>query len=142
MNGTTLLQLTADIVAAHVGANAVAASELPHAIALVHGALAALREPAPPVAEPVQPAVSIKSSVKADSITCLDCGAKQKMLKRHLHTSHGLTPAAYRAKWSLPDSYPLVAPEYAALRGELAKKIGLGRKPGMKMKPRETPGQR
>ena len=141
MADANLLQLTADIVAAHVGANAVPASELPRAIALVHDALAALGKPSAPVAEPLHPAVTIRSSVKADSITCLECGAKHKTLKRHLQTSHGLTPPAYRARWGLPDSYPLVAPNYAAFRGELAKKIGLGRKPGAKVKPRGRPAK-
>jgi predicted transcriptional regulator len=71
----------------------------------------------------------VRSSVKADAIACLECGAKMKMLKRHLSTDHGLTPAEYRSRWNLAADYPMVAPDYAAKRKELAVKIGLGRKP-------------
>jgi predicted transcriptional regulator len=71
----------------------------------------------------------VRSSVKADAIACLECGAKMKMLKRHLSTDHGLSPAEYRARWNLAADYPMVAPDYAAKRKELAVKIGLGRKP-------------
>ena len=89
-----------------------------------------------PVAEvKPEPAVSIRSSVKRAAIACLECGKKMKMLKRHLNTDHGLSPADYRAKWGLAADYPLVAPDYAAKRSELAKKIGLGRKPGTGKKP-------
>ena len=84
------------------------------------------------VEEKLTPAVSIRSSVKADAVTCLECGFKGKMLKRHLSTDHGLTPAEYKARWNLASDHPLVAPEYAAKRAELAKSIGLGRKKGEK----------
>ena len=134
MANENLLTLTADIIAAHVQNNKLAASELPVAISSVYEALAQLGTPAAaPAAEAPTPAVSVRSSVKADAITCLDCGKKQKTLKRHLATAHGLTPDQYRAKWNLPPSYPMVAADYAALRADLAKKIGLGRKPGQKM---------
>lgn len=75
------------------------------------------------------------ASVKPDFLTCLECGARQKTLKRDIGTAHDLTPDTYRAKWDLPKSYPMVAPDYTATRSEMAKRIGLGRKPGEKMKP-------
>lgn len=127
-NSSDLLAMTADIVSAHVAANSVAVSDLPNLIASVHKALAGLGAP---VVEPEvkqEPAVSIRSSVKPDSITCLDCGKKFKMMKRHLMTDHDMTQDQYRAKWQLPASFPMVAPNYAAARKELALKIGLGRK--------------
>ena len=128
----TLITLTADIVAAHVSNNSVAVSDLPVLIQNVHGALAGLGTVA---AEPVvkqEPAVSIRSSVKPDFIVCLEDGKKLKMLKRHLMTHYQMTPDQYRAKWNLPADYPMVAPNYAEQRRTLAKKIGLGRKPGQK----------
>ena len=128
MADETLLALVADIVSAQVSHNSVSANDLPALIQSVYGSLAKLGEAQAPVEEKREPAVSIRSSIKPDSITCLDCGAKFKMLKRHLATDHDLTPEAYRARWSLPASYALVAPDYAAKRKALAIKIGLGRK--------------
>jgi len=129
MADETLLTLVADIVSAQVSHNSVSANDLPALIQSVYGSLAKLGEAQAPVEEKREPAVSIRSSVKQDAVTCLECGAKFKMLKQHLSTDHNLTPEAYRARWSLPASYPLVAPDYAAKRKELAIKIGLGRKP-------------
>lgn len=126
----TLITLTSDIVAAHVSNNNVAVEEVPGLITNVYGALASLGEGAVPVEERPDPAVSIRSSVKKDQIVCLDCGKKMKMLKRHLSTEHGMTPDEYRARWELSPEYPMVAPAYAETRRVLAKKIGLGRKPG------------
>ena len=125
---TELLSLTADIVTSHVANNTVAISDLPTVIASVYAALAGIGRA--PVAEPVrlEPAVSVRASVKADHIICLEDGKKLKMLKRHLMTRYGMTPDAYRAKWSLPADYPMVAPDYAAQRRSLAMKIGLGTK--------------
>ncbi|WP_374530695.1 MucR family transcriptional regulator [Novosphingobium sp.] len=129
----TLITLTSDIVAAHVSNNSVGVEELPTLISNVYGALAGLGQAAPePEAAPLKPAVSVRASVKADKITCLDCGMELKMLKRHLMTHHGMTPEDYRARWGLAADYPLVAPNYAETRRDLAKKIGLGRKPGVK----------
>ena len=126
----TLITLTADIVAAHVSNNSVAVSDLPLIIQSVHGALSGLGgAPAAPEQPKQEPAVSIRASVKPDYIVCLEDGKKLKMLKRHLMTHYGMTPDEYRAKWSLPADYPMVAPKYAETRRELAKKIGLGRKP-------------
>ena len=130
MANENLLTLTADIVAAHVGNNAVSITDLSSTISNVYGALAALYEPALPITEVQSPSVSIRASVKPDAIICLECGARQKALKRHIGSAHGLTPAAYREKWNLPASYPMVSANYAAVRSELAKQIGLGRKPG------------
>ena len=128
----TLITLTSDIVAAHVSNNSVSLADLPTLISNVHTALAGLgqNEPAP---EPMpEPAVSIRSSVKTDHIVCLEDGKKLKMLKRHLMTRYNMTPDQYRTRWNLPADYPMVAPAYAEKRRELAKKIGLGRKPTAK----------
>lgn len=128
LSATDLLTLTADIVAAHVGNNNVAISDLSVLIGNVHAALAGLSEPAKIPDEPLVPAVSIRSSVKPDYIVCLDDGKKLKMLRRHLMTHYGMTPDDYRAKWGLPADYPMVAPNYAEKRRALAKEIGLGTK--------------
>ena len=126
----TLITLTSDIVAAHVSNNNVAVEDVPNLITSVFGALAGLEGGT--VAEEARPdpAVSVRASVKKDHIVCLDCGKKMKMLKRHLSTEHGMTPDEYKARWDLAADYPLVAPNYAETRRDLAKKIGLGRKPG------------
>ena len=129
MADETLLTLTADIVSAHASNNAVPADQLPGLISSVYTSLAGLGQTPTPVEERPEPAVSIRASVKPDAITCLECGSKMKMMKRHLSTDHQLSPAEYRARWNLPLDYPLVAPDYAAKRRELAKSIGLGRKP-------------
>jgi predicted transcriptional regulator len=122
----TLITLTADIVSAHVSNNNVTVTDLPLLIKNVHGALANLGE-APVEPEVKQePAVSIRSSVKPDYIVCLEDGKKLKMLKRHLMTRYQMTPDQYRAKWGLPADYPMVAPNYAEQRRDLAKRIGLG----------------
>lgn len=124
----TLITLTADIVAAHVSNNSVAVSDLPVLIANVHGALSHLGGPAPVEAVKLEPAVSVRSSIKPDFIVCLEDGKKLKMLKRHLMTHYQMTPEQYRTKWNLPADYPMVAPNYAEQRRTLAKKIGLGTK--------------
>jgi predicted transcriptional regulator len=127
-----LITLTADIVTAHVANNNVDVSALPSLISSVHTALNGLGQAAPVEEVRPQPAVSVRSSVKNDHIVCLECGTKMKMLKRHLMTDHGLTPEDYRARFGLSADYPLVAPDYAEKRRELAMKIGLGRKPGQR----------
>jgi predicted transcriptional regulator len=124
----TLLTLTADIVAAHVSNNSVAVNDLPNLIQNVHSALSGISQTAAaPEAKP-EPKASIRSSVKPDYITCLDCGKRQKMLKRHLMTNHEMTPDQYRQRWGLSAEYPMVAPNYAEQRRTLAKSIGLGTK--------------
>ncbi len=128
-----LLEHTARIVEAQVSNTAIAVADLPGLIATVHETLAAVGEGAPPRPEP---AVSIKKSVRPDYIVCLEDGEKYKMLKRHLRAAHDMTPDAYRERWELARDYPLVAPKYAETRSKLAKKIGLGRKVGTKVKAR------
>jgi predicted transcriptional regulator len=123
-----LIEMTAEIVTAYVAANEVAAADLPSVIASVHQALAGVTSPAAqPEAETApEPAVPIKRSVNPDYIVCLEDGRKFKSLKRHLRTKYGMTPDDYRAKWGLPSDYPMVAPNYAKARSELAKQMGLG----------------
>lgn len=126
----TLITLTSDIVAAHVSNNDVAVADLPGLITNVYTALANLGET--PVVEEArpQPAVAVRNSVKPDYIVCLEDGKKLKMLKRYLRTNYNMSPEEYRARWGLAADYPMVAPNYAERRRDLAKKIGLGRKPG------------
>jgi len=123
-----MLQLTAQIVSAHLGNNNVAAEALP---ALINSVYASLAGAGHVQAEPVrpEPAVPVKKSVFADYIICLEDGKKLKMLKRHLATAYDMTPEQYRARWGLSADYPMVAPNYSSRRSELAKNIGLGRKP-------------
>ena len=127
-DNTELLSLTADIVSSHVSNNSVAVSDLPSLIGNVYAALSGLGTAAVPVKVAQEPAVSVRASIKPDYIVCLEDGKKLKMLKRHLMTSYGLTPDAYRAKWNLPSDYPMVAPSYAERRRDLAIRIGLGNK--------------
>ena len=123
------VELTAEIVAAYVGNNAVPANELPQLIHDVYKALAtAVGQPEEEKKEELKPAVSIRRSVQPDYIVCLECGKKFKSLKRHLRTHHNMTPEEYIEKWNLPADYPLVAPNYAKARSELAKKMGLGQR--------------
>ncbi len=124
-----LLELTAHIVSAYVEKNRLPASGLSDLIASVSASIGGLGQPAVPEVVPPVPAVNPKRSVPPDFIICLEDGKKFKSLKRHLGVHYGLTPDAYRAKWGLPADYPMVAPNYAASRSQLAKSIGLGRKP-------------
>ena len=124
----TLITLTADIVSAHVSNNSVAVNDLPTLIQNVHGALTGLGGRAEEPAAKLEPAVSVRSSIKPDYIVCLEDGKKLKMLKRHLMTHYQMTPDEYRQKWGLNADYPMVAPNYAEQRRTLAKKIGLGTK--------------
>nr|WP_150004237.1 MucR family transcriptional regulator [Iodidimonas muriae] len=122
-----LLALTTDIVVSHLSNNSVPVSELPKLIADVYGALRAIgSEDAVVEAERPEPAVPIKKSVTPDFVICLEDGKKLKMLKRYLKTRYDMTPEDYRERWGLPADYPMVAPNYAKQRQELAKKIGLG----------------
>ena len=127
-NLNELLELTTEIVAAHVGNNDVAMGELPQLIQDVFKSLHAVGM-APAAAERPQPAVPIKKSIFPDFVVCLEDGKKLKMLKRHLKTAYNMTPDEYRERWGLPSDYPMVAPNYAKHRSNLAKKIGLGTKP-------------
>ncbi len=127
-----LITLTSDIVSAHVSNNSVNVADVPGLISTVHEALAQIGHGGEAEEERPEPAVTVRASVKKDHIVCLDCGKKMKMLKRHLSTEHDMTPAEYKARWELGADYPLVAPDYAETRRDLAKKIGLGRQPGQK----------
>ena len=142
-NDNELLSLTAEIVAAHVGHNRVAVTELPELIGKVHAALANLGgsvEASSP--SEVKPAVSVRSSIKPDYIVCLEDGKRLTMLKRYSQTNFGMTPQQYRAKWKLPADYPMVAPNYAEKRRTLAKAIGLGRKKDPEAPPAKAPRRR
>lgn len=130
---TDLLELTSEIVSAHASNNTVAANDLPQIIKDVYATLQNLGSETQPEVRP-QPAVPVKKSVTPDYIVCLEDGKQLKMLKRHLKTSYNMTPEEYRERWGLPADYPMVAPNYAKKRSSLAKKIGLGRKPGARRK--------
>ena len=130
-NDTSSLEMISTIVSAYVSKNSLPPGDLPHLIKTVHEAL---KSPDPAASSPPEPAVPIKKSVKPDYVICLEDGKKLKMLKRHLRTAYNMSPDEYRKKWGLPSDYPMVAPKYAAVRSELAKKIGLGRKAGSKVK--------
>ncbi|RJF89548.1 MucR family transcriptional regulator [Oleomonas cavernae] len=122
-----ILSLTAEIVASHVSNNSVPVSELPQLIQQVYATLANIGAPkVEPAPVRPQPAVPVKKSITPDYIICLEDGKKLKMLKRHLKTAYDMTPEEYRARWDLPPEYPMVAPNYAEQRRDLAKKIGLG----------------
>jgi len=123
---SAILGLTAQIVSAHAAHNDVGANALPSAIRAVYDTLANIGEAPPAPVEKAQPAVPIRKSVFPDYIICLEDGKRLKMLKRHLSTSYNMTPEQYRSKWGLDASYPMVAPNYAERRSELAKQIGLG----------------
>ncbi len=121
------IELTAEIVSAYVSNNTVPAAEIPGLISQVHMALARVSGKfgdAP--AEPLKPAVSVKKSITPEFIVCLEDGKKFKSLKRHLRTQYNMTPEQYREKWGLSADYPMVAPNYAAARSQLAKQMGLG----------------
>jgi predicted transcriptional regulator len=124
-----ILALMTEIVSAHVANNAVTQNDVPELIQSVYNKLNELASGEENASVELTPAVPIKKSVTDDYIVCLEDGKKLKMLKRHLMTAYGMTPEEYRARWGLKPDYPMVAPNYAAKRQELAKKIGLGRKP-------------
>ena len=127
-NHNELLELTTEIVSAHVSNNTLPVHELPQLIQDVYRTLSSVGG-ASASSERPQPAVPVKKSVTADYIICLEDGKKLKMLKRHLKTAYDMTPEEYRERWGLPRDYPMVAPNYAEHRSSLAKKIGLGTKP-------------
>jgi len=126
-SGASYIELTATIVSAYVSNNSVPAQDLSALINQVHAALSRVSSgQGEVVSEPLKPAVSVKKSITADFIVCLEDGKKFKSLKRHLRTQYNMTPDQYREKWSLPPDYPMVAPNYAIARSELAKQMGLG----------------
>ncbi len=130
-NDTSTIVMVSEIVSAYVSNNSLPSDELPYLITTIHEAL---HNPYQATLSPPEPAVPIKKSIRPDYVICLEDGKKLKMLKRHLRTAYNMTPDEYRWKWGLPSDYPMVAPKYSARRSELAKKIGLGRKPGQKVK--------
>jgi len=137
-----LLSLTTELVAAFVGNNTMGVGDIPDLISGVFGALSTAGQAEEKPAEAPVPAVPIKKSVTPDFLVCLEDGRKLKMLKRHLATRYNLTPDEYRRRWGLPKDYPMVAPAYAAMRSELAKQTGLGRKAAPSPPPEEAPAAR
>ena len=129
-DNTSVVEIATELTAAYVSRNSVPVAELPKLIRSIHDTLSSIGQPrsAEAPVEALKPAVPIKKSVTDEYIVSLEDGRKFKSLKRHLATSHGMTPAEYRAKWGLLPDYPMVAPAYAARRSALAKTIGLGRK--------------
>ena len=125
-----LIDLTADVVSAHVSNNSVAVGDLPNLIRQVHEALSSLGRPEATAEQKQErtPSVSVRSSIKPDHLVCLECGKKQKTLKRHLQNAHGMSPAEYREAFGLKKDYPMVAPAYSQMRGDMARSIGLGRR--------------
>ena len=128
VNRSEILALTAKIIAAHVGNNAVAGADVGTLIQSVFETLNRLATNEPSAAGELTPAVPIKRSVTDDYIVCLEDGKKRKTLKRYLMTAYGMTPEAYRTKWGLRPDYPMVAPNYSAHRQAVAKQTGLGRR--------------
>jgi predicted transcriptional regulator len=125
--GSDLLEMTAKVVSNHLANNAVEAKDIPGLIREVYKTLAALDGNAGAGANGLKPAVPVSESIKPDFIVCLEDGKRLKMLKRYLRTKYNLTPEEYRKRWSLPPDYPLVAPNYAQKRQQLARSIGLGK---------------
>lgn len=122
-----IIEMTADIVSAYVGNNMVSAGDLPNLIQSIHRALAGVSTGAEVVeAAPKEPAVPVKRSITPGFLICLEDGRKFKSLKRHLRTKYNMSPEDYRGKWGLPKDYPMVAPDYAKARSDLAKQMGLG----------------
>jgi predicted transcriptional regulator len=121
------VDLTASIVSAYVSNNATTAAEIPGLISQIHAALQRVANGGSDAAlEPAKPAVSVKKSMTPDYLVCLEDGKRFKSLKRHLRTQYNMSPEQYREKWGLPSDYPMVAPNYAVARSQLAKKMGLG----------------
>jgi predicted transcriptional regulator len=127
MRSNDLVTLTADIATAYVSNNEVAATNVPKLVESIHQALAALEGQEQKKSDKIEPAVSVRASIKQSHLVCLACGAKQKTLKRHILAAHGLTPHEYRERFGLRSDYPMTAPDYSKLRGEMAKAAGLGR---------------
>jgi predicted transcriptional regulator len=129
-----LLRMTAEVAAAYVSNNTLAAADLTEVIKTIYASLQSLERSEGVATTSQKPMVPIKKSVTPEYIICLEDGKRLKMLKRHLRTAYRMTPEEYRAKWGLPADYPMVAPNYAEQRSVFAKRIGLGRKPGSKKK--------
>ena len=132
VDSNQVVTLTSQIVAAYLERNKIQTTDVPALISAVHQSLTKLVQPEAPAAAPAElkPAVPVKKSIFPEYIICLEDGKKLKMLKRHLRTSYNISPGEYRTKWGLPADYPMVAPNYAKARSDLALKLGLGRKAG------------
>lgn len=120
------VEMAAGIVSSYVSNNTVAPSDIPALIAQVHAALLRVATGGDVPAETVRPAVSVKKSIMSDYLVCLEDGKRFKSLKRHLRSQYNMSPEQYREKWGLPPDYPMVAPNYAVARSQLARKMGLG----------------
>jgi len=138
MVNETLLALTTDIVCAHASRNKIASEKLLELIGAVYKTLASLGKDPKPAAQGLTPAVAVQASIKPDAIACLECGKKFKTLRRHLGADHQLSPDEYRRRWNLRSDYPLVAPNYAKTRKELAIQSGLGSKQGKGVKQQDA----
>ncbi len=141
MEREQLIELTADIVSAHVANNNVAVGDVANLVERVYQALSALGTPAPEPQQEKTPVVSVRASIKPDYLVCMECGRKQKTLKRHLENAHGMSPEQYRNDYGLPRDYPMVAPEYSKKRSQMAHAIGLGRKPKEEEAPPPAPAK-
>lgn len=128
MENEQLVELTADIVSAHVANNNVAVGDVATLVERVYQALSSLGTPTPEPQQEKTPIVSVRASIKPEYLVCMECGRKQKTLKRHLENAHGMSPDQYRSDYGLPRDYPMVAPEYSKKRSQMAHAIGLGRK--------------
>ena len=127
MDRDDLVALTADIVAAHVSHNSVSIRDIGDLIHSIHASLDGLENGPAQVALPKAPMVSARASITPDFLICVACGEKLKVLRRHLRIVHGLTPEDYRRTYRLPWDYPMTAPNYSKVRGDLARASGLGR---------------
>lgn len=127
MDRSIFINLTAEIAASYLANNNISTGDVPAVVQRIHGALASLGEDEE-AAEEKMPVVSIRASVRPDYLVCMECGKKQKMIRRHLRTAHAMSPEQYRKDFGLPASYPMTAPNYSERRRDLAKEIGLGRK--------------
>jgi predicted transcriptional regulator len=128
IDDTDVLKMATGIISAFVANNAVSAADLPELIRTVHATVIDLSKVDAPKVETPEPAVSIPKSITPDYLVCLEDGRKLKMLKRYLRSRYDMTPEEYRTRWNLPADYPMVAPNYAKLRSQHAKDIGLGKK--------------
>ena len=139
LDAKTLIELTTDVVAAYVSNNPVSTTELPNLIGDVYASFTKFANVDTPLSNHnTKPAVPIKKSLHDDYIICLEDGKQFKSLKRHLRSHYDMSPEQYREKWGLPADYPMVAPNYAQARSRLAREMGLGRKPGTKIKKKKT----
>ncbi|MBT1159300.1 MucR family transcriptional regulator [Aminobacter anthyllidis] len=123
------VDFTVRVVSAYVSNNAVPLSDVGHLAGIVHKSFVDAKLLSTPSARSVRPAVPVKDSVTGEYIICLEDGRKIRSIKNHIETVYNLNPDQYRAKWNLPSDYPMVAPNYSALRSQMAKRLGLGRKP-------------